>query len=297
MNILLVDDEAGIREGLASFLRIKGHRVVTAATLAAALELLASETFDVLLTDWRIGGDQGEALVLASACPSIVVSGTPEDVRDLGDAVLVMRKPVAPRELLAAIERHAAQRTAATAVEAGATDDTTFGNLPRDTADRFTLALALAGASAAAARVEDDGTHATLIAPLVAGDAAIARLELLGGDLQVRGEAGRGLHFALRVWRDGRPEAATVAVPLGAPWPQARAIAVDCGGADPARLDEFLDALKRSRRRAAGRVAFVNVPPAWRLWLEISGRADDMPKRTKAGPRLPEFLNVLWSRA
>ena len=62
MNILLVEDEPGIREGLASFLRIKGHRVLTAASQQEGLSHITDDHFDLLITDWRIGADLGDAL-------------------------------------------------------------------------------------------------------------------------------------------------------------------------------------------------------------------------------------------
>lgn len=297
MNVLLVDDEPGIREGLASFLRIKGHRVVTAATCADGIAKLASESFDLLVTDWRIGGDQGKALVVASACPSIVVSGNPEDVRDVGEKVLVLRKPVEPRELLLAVERTAKSEMHETKSREHREQAAGSSELPSDTADRFALALLLAGADPSEARIADDGAHVTLTAPLRLGDAAISDIEGIGGDLQVRADEGGGLRFSLRVWRDGRPDGTNSIVKLGESWPRAGKVAVDCHGADPRRMPEFLAAVKRARRAGIERIAFVNVPSAWRLWLEISGRTDDMPKRAKAGPNLPEFLNLLWSRA
>lgn len=297
MNVLLVDDEVGIREGLASFLRIKGHRVVTAATCAEGIAKLASESFDLLVTDWRIGGEQGEALVVASACPSIVVSGNPGDVGDLGERVLVLRKPVEPKELLLAVERTAKTRPSVTASGTERGQGEVPSDLPSDTADRFALALLLAGADPSEARIAHEGAQVTLTAPLPQGDAVISDIERIGGDLQVRTEEGGGLRFSLRVWRDGRPDGTNTVVKLGARWPRAGKVGVDCHGAEPRRLPEFLAALKRARRTGAERIAFLNVPAAWRLWLEISGNTDDMPKRAKAGPNLPEFLNLLWSRA
>ena len=75
MNLLLVEDEAAIRDALAAFLRIKGHRVTTAASREEGLATIAAGDLDVLITDWRIGGGDGGALVVACACPAIVVSG------------------------------------------------------------------------------------------------------------------------------------------------------------------------------------------------------------------------------
>ena len=61
-SILVVDDEAGIRETLAEILMDAGHRVVTAATGREALERIAAERYDVILTDIRMPGLDGRAL-------------------------------------------------------------------------------------------------------------------------------------------------------------------------------------------------------------------------------------------
>ena len=61
-NVLVVDDEADIRESLAEILATASHRVVTASSGREALERLASERFDVILTDIRMPDMDGRAL-------------------------------------------------------------------------------------------------------------------------------------------------------------------------------------------------------------------------------------------
>lgn len=53
-RILVVDDEAVFRRNLVRFLSRAGHKVEAACDGQAALELLASERFDVVLTDLRM---------------------------------------------------------------------------------------------------------------------------------------------------------------------------------------------------------------------------------------------------
>ena len=65
-RILVIDDEEGIRSFLAEALEIDGHDVSTAVDGAAALEALSGSSFDVLLTDLRMPGVDGMA-VLAHA--------------------------------------------------------------------------------------------------------------------------------------------------------------------------------------------------------------------------------------
>jgi len=62
-SILIVDDEAGIRESLQSALRDEGYRVDVAESGEACLEAVAREPFDLVLMDiWLPGMDGLEAL-------------------------------------------------------------------------------------------------------------------------------------------------------------------------------------------------------------------------------------------
>ncbi len=61
-SILVVDDEAEIREALAEILTGSRHRVVTAASGREALERMAEEDYDVILTDVRMPDLDGRAL-------------------------------------------------------------------------------------------------------------------------------------------------------------------------------------------------------------------------------------------
>ena len=61
-SILVVDDEAEIRETLAEILTGAQHRVVTAASGREALERMAVEHYDVILTDVRMPDLDGRAL-------------------------------------------------------------------------------------------------------------------------------------------------------------------------------------------------------------------------------------------
>ena len=61
-SILVVDDEAEIREALAEILASEQHRVVTASSGREALERMAVERFDVILTDIRMPDLDGRAL-------------------------------------------------------------------------------------------------------------------------------------------------------------------------------------------------------------------------------------------
>jgi two-component system NtrC family sensor kinase len=60
--VLVVDDEADIREALSEILRGARHRVVTASSGREALQRLATERYDAILTDIRMPDLDGRAL-------------------------------------------------------------------------------------------------------------------------------------------------------------------------------------------------------------------------------------------
>jgi NtrC-family two-component system response regulator AlgB len=62
-TVLIVDDEKNIREHLATYVRHLGHRVEVAADAAAALACLGRTAVDVVLSDVRMAGMDGLALL------------------------------------------------------------------------------------------------------------------------------------------------------------------------------------------------------------------------------------------
>lgn len=283
MNLLLVDDEAGIREGLASFLRLKGYRVHTAASSCEARDRLESDTFDLVITDWRLAGGSPQTFLPLCDCPAIVMSGYPEEVVADGLSA-VLSKPVSPHQLLEKIEALEAQPHSQT-------------ELPADTRDRVDLVLALLD-DPEDVEILDDGCFTTVkVGTVDLSDERIAQVELIGGDLRVRGRSD-DLRLELRLYRDGRPESVGRACSSWADWPDdQQEFAVDLSFPRVPAPGEFLELLERVKQaRDGGRVVYLlNVAPHLRLYAEISGRSHDMPKREKAGPRLPEVLAELWS--
>ena len=63
MNILVVDDELGLRHTLTLILQAEGHAVRAAGEGAAALEMLAAEPADLILCDVRMPGLDGLAFL------------------------------------------------------------------------------------------------------------------------------------------------------------------------------------------------------------------------------------------
>jgi signal transduction histidine kinase/CheY-like chemotaxis protein len=110
--ILLVDDEAPVRELLAEHLEDAGYRVLATASGAAALALLATaETVDILITDLSMPGMDGLAVIRAAQerlprLPAVLLTGYAGDGAALAVAGTVsgifslLRKPVSGVELI-----------------------------------------------------------------------------------------------------------------------------------------------------------------------------------------------------
>lgn len=62
-RILVIDDEAVLRNNLARYLRLQGYEVTTAGSAEEALESLASTSFGLVLTDLRMPGLDGLDLI------------------------------------------------------------------------------------------------------------------------------------------------------------------------------------------------------------------------------------------
>ena len=63
MNILIVDDEQGLRHTLTLILGAEGHQTRAAADGAAALALLSERDADLVLCDVRVRGTDGLAFL------------------------------------------------------------------------------------------------------------------------------------------------------------------------------------------------------------------------------------------
>ena len=110
-SILVVDDDASIRELLRIYLERDGHRVAEAADGSVALERAAAERFDLILLDVMLPGVDGlevcRRLRESTDAPIVLLtarSGDSDKVigLDLGADDYVV-KPFSPRELMARI--------------------------------------------------------------------------------------------------------------------------------------------------------------------------------------------------
>jgi CheY-like chemotaxis protein len=110
-NILIVDDDAGVRDVLAELLRRSGYRVSCANDGEAAWEALCANSFDALVTDHAMPGLTGLDLLRRvrsgplNAMPIILISGQmPWEETELLDLVrpgVAMEKPFSFFEFLA----------------------------------------------------------------------------------------------------------------------------------------------------------------------------------------------------
>ncbi len=108
-TILVVDDEFSIRRTLGLMLKAAGHRTLEAGDLTQARHLLQSESVDLVITDLRLGGENGMELLswlrsIGSEVESVIMTA----YGSIENAVKAMKlgaydyltKPINPDELL-----------------------------------------------------------------------------------------------------------------------------------------------------------------------------------------------------
>ena len=115
MNILLIDDEADVRQSLSRFLKKLGHTVVCAANGMEGLREFHTQTFNLVITDIRMPEIDGLELlrriktIEKSPVDIIVVTGhgdTANAIKALKyGAFDYLQKPIDIRELAIVIER------------------------------------------------------------------------------------------------------------------------------------------------------------------------------------------------
>jgi signal transduction histidine kinase len=119
LNVLVVDDEPGIRELIAAFLRSDGHGVTTACNGREGLAEFRSHPFDIVVTDRampEMNGDQMAGLMKQAhpEVPVVLLTGFGAQIQATGvqppSVDVVLNKPVTLKTLLSTIEnlRHAA---------------------------------------------------------------------------------------------------------------------------------------------------------------------------------------------
>lgn len=105
-KILCVDDEPHVVTLKCAILEAAGHEVTPATSAREAIEKLQQDTYDAVVTDWRLGDANGRAVVQAakstSSVPVVVVSGYVAEAFQAAEplADLYLEKPVNPEELV-----------------------------------------------------------------------------------------------------------------------------------------------------------------------------------------------------
>ncbi len=113
-RVLVVDDEVFVRDSLCAILKSEGFLTGTAASSVEALQRLAKERYEAIVTDLRMPGGDGLTLLTQArqrgvAIPIIVITG----VGTVAEAVAAMKsgafdflqKPVDPDELVLVVRR------------------------------------------------------------------------------------------------------------------------------------------------------------------------------------------------
>jgi len=122
LRILVVDDQEIICELVAEYLRTDGHEAAVATTGRRALELFASETFDLVITDQSMPEMNGVQLAnsvksIEPQIPVILLTGFGEEMQALGSRPesvdLVIGKPVSAADLRHAVFTVVSQASAA----------------------------------------------------------------------------------------------------------------------------------------------------------------------------------------
>jgi len=105
-RILCVDDESHAANLKCIILETAGHQATPATSAREAITLLNTGSYDLVVTDWRLGDANGRDIVIAvrqlSDTPVVIISGYVDDAFQAPDplADYYLEKPVNPEELI-----------------------------------------------------------------------------------------------------------------------------------------------------------------------------------------------------
>jgi len=288
-ELLLVDDEPGIREGLAAVLRMRGHRVRCASSAGDALAVRNERGIELLLTDFKLPDGDGLTLVrefrgVRPELPVLLMTGhASAAVRDALARMpgsRLVEKPIRPAEVARLVEELLAPRVtrddarnqlAGLPAEERVHVAARLAGACQDTCDRLSLAAFAATLCGGEPNItlSDEGDQVRVEArwPVAARpdlDAARWILDLVGGDVQLD--------------RDG--------LRVGFPRAGGATEAVDLSTFRPRTRDELTARLR-------GQGPFRNATPWLRLLFELSEDRPLHAGRTRES-ELPADLAALW---
>lgn len=98
-QILLVDDDEAVSYVFRRYLTAAGYAVLSAHSAREALQLHAANRIDAVVTDYRMPGMNGDALLLAlrerpPGLPALLVSAYANEIKVAIPGVRVLAKPV-----------------------------------------------------------------------------------------------------------------------------------------------------------------------------------------------------------
>jgi DNA-binding NtrC family response regulator len=105
-NILCVDDDRDVVAAKKAILERAGYKVTSCDSVEDAVRELNAQSYDAVVTDWRVGEESGRAIVQAArstpGVPVVVVSGYTVEAfqaaKPLAD--IYLEKPADARELV-----------------------------------------------------------------------------------------------------------------------------------------------------------------------------------------------------
>lgn len=116
-RILCVDDDPEVVALKQRILESVGYTVTACVSAEEAKRALETQTFDAVVTDWRLGDGVGRSVVQSAKAhcsgPVIVVSGYVSEAFQAAEplADLYLEKPVNPVELIKVMETMLSRRT------------------------------------------------------------------------------------------------------------------------------------------------------------------------------------------
>ncbi|HMF89653.1 MAG TPA: response regulator [Candidatus Angelobacter sp.] len=105
-RILCVDDEPHVVTLKCAILEAAGHTVTASTSARDAIDKLKKNSYDAVVTDWRLGDASGRSIVEVAKSqgrmPVVVVSGYVAEAFQAAEplADLYLEKPVNPEELV-----------------------------------------------------------------------------------------------------------------------------------------------------------------------------------------------------